>query len=73
MNPSTLSTLRIKRALQLRAFRIQSKMTKSALSRKSGLCRNCINAIESGSKPWNIDSELIYLESLKPILNLALE
>jgi DNA-binding XRE family transcriptional regulator len=64
MNPSALSSLRIKKALQLRALRMQSKMTKSALSRKSGLNRNTIDRIESGSGPWNVDSELIYLDSI---------
>jgi predicted transcriptional regulator len=40
------------------------EITKSDLSRKSGLSRACIDRIESGIKPWNVDSEIIYIETL---------
>ena len=64
MNNSILTSIRIKRAEYLRSTRIESNITKSDLSRKSGLSRKCIDRIESGIKPWNVDSELIYIETL---------
>lgn len=66
MNPISLIHHRKQRALQLRSLRLSAKFTKSAFSRKSGLSRPCIDRIESGKNSWDVDSEIIYIESLKP-------
>lgn len=64
MNNTLLTSRRKARANNLRLIRMSYEITKSDLSRKSGLSRACIDRIESGIKPWNVDSEIIYIETL---------
>jgi DNA-binding XRE family transcriptional regulator len=65
MDQTKLSKERKVRALALRQVRLKRGMSKISLSRKSGLTRWTIDRIEAGEKSWNIDSEIIYTETLK--------
>lgn len=57
--------IRKERAKILKEYRIEIGLTKTELSNLSGLHRTTIDSIESGTIGWNIDSELIYFETLK--------
>lgn len=59
---------RQRRGLELKVMRIKKMITQDDLSKLSGLTKKTIGKIERGDTGWNIDSEIIYLETLK---NLA--
>jgi DNA-binding XRE family transcriptional regulator len=67
MTPTELIAARKKRAEVLRARRINARISKAIFSKQTGLSRTTIDIIESGQKPWNIDSEIIYMHALQPI------
>lgn len=69
MTHQQLHEARNKRARSFKEMRVKSGFTKIQLSRISGLHRASIDRIESGSKPWSVDSELIYLDSIRSKAN----
>jgi len=60
-----INPIRQKRADELRQIRIEKNISQERLSEISGLHRATIVRIESGKIGWNIDSELVYFETLK--------
>lgn len=60
-----ISAIRIKRGNELRSYRIEKRLTQLQLSQLSGLTRSTIIKIESGLIGWNIDSEILYFETIK--------
>lgn len=62
--------IRKKRGLELKEFRIEKNLSIDTLSKLSGLHRATIYRIESG-ETWNIDSEIIYFETVRNYLSLS--
>lgn len=60
-----ISPARLRRSKELKAFRKEVGLTQVKLSELSGLTRTTIVAIEKGTIGWNVDSELLYFETLK--------
>jgi DNA-binding XRE family transcriptional regulator len=60
-----ISPIRLKRASELRSFRKEVGITQEQLAVKSGLTRATVIAIEKGTIGWNVDSEILYFETLK--------
>lgn len=58
-------SIRVKRGFELKAFRKESGITQLRLAQLSGLTRQTIINIEKGTIGWNIDSEILYFETLK--------
>ena len=65
MNQNQLNQQRKHRSLLLKAMRTSKGISKSKLSKISGLAKDTIARIESGDKDWNIGSEIIYCDCLK--------
>lgn len=65
MTPAEFLALRKVRGERLKKYRLAANVSKSELSRRSGLARQTIDKIESGEEGWLIDSELVYLQYLK--------
>lgn len=65
MTEKELKILRTQRGQLLMLMRHKKKISKSMMSRKSGLKRPTIDNIESGNKSYNINSYLIYIHTLK--------
>ena len=57
-----LNELRKTRGEQLKAQREVGNISKSQLSRRSGISRSTIDRIENGEGSWNIDTELLYIK-----------
>lgn len=60
-----INPIRLQRANELKQMRIELNITRHKLSELSGLHLATIYRIESGTIGWNVDSELIYFETLK--------
>lgn len=60
-----INPIRKKRAVELKQMRIEKCVNRKQMSEISGLSRTTIIRIENGRIGWNIDSELIYFETLK--------
>jgi DNA-binding XRE family transcriptional regulator len=60
-----IEAIRVKRGLELKAFRLEVGLTQLKLSELSGLTRSTIIKIETGLIGWNVDSEILYFETLK--------
>jgi len=67
-----VNEIRKRRADELKAFRLEKGMSKALLQRSSGLSKMTINRIESGTIGWNIDSEMIYFETVKNHVNASM-
>lgn len=63
-----LHPIRKKRALELKQMRLDRHITQMELSALSGLTQATISRIETGEIGWNIDSELIYFETLNNLV-----
>jgi DNA-binding XRE family transcriptional regulator len=59
-----IDPIRKKRAGELRQLRIEKGINRVELSTLSGLSRTTIIRIETGTIGWNIDSEIIYFETI---------
>ena len=57
-----INELRKKRGAQLKEKRESSNISKSQLSRRTGISRSTIDRIENGKGSWNIDTELLYIK-----------
>lgn len=62
-----INPIRIKRGNELKSYRKEIGITQLELSIRSGLTRATIIAIERGTIGWNVDSEILYFETLKSI------
>jgi DNA-binding XRE family transcriptional regulator len=62
-----IDPIRKKRAYELKQARIEKGINRVELSELSGLSRTTIIRIETGSIGWNVDSEIIYFETIKAI------
>lgn len=56
---------RKKRAFELKQIRLEKGISRKTLAKISGLSRTTIIRIENGTIGWNIDSEIIYFETLR--------
>lgn len=68
MTEMELTTGRKARAQQLKKLRESAGVTKADIHKSTGLARDTINTMESGSTGWNVNCEIIYtsfLQSLK--------
>lgn len=63
--------VRIKRASELKQMRLEKGITQMELMAISGLTQATISRIETGKIGWNVDSEIIYFETLKNYLPVA--
>lgn len=60
-----IDTIRLTRSSELKQMRLDRNVGKVQLSELSGLHLATIYRIESGLIGWNVDSEIIYIETLK--------
>ena len=65
MNAITIQSLRAERSVGLKKMRTDKGITRKQLSDYSNLHLCTIYRIESGETSYNIDSEIIYIESIK--------
>lgn len=63
-----LHPARKRRATELKKMRLEVGITQVELSALSGLTQATISRIETGEIGWNIDSEIIYFETLNNYL-----
>lgn len=62
-----INQLRQQRSAELKKMRTDKNVGKFEMSQLSGLHPATIYRIESGEVSWNIDTEIIYIETLKKI------
>lgn len=60
-----IEPIRKQRAAELKQLRIEKGVNRVQLQQLSGLSRTTIIRIENGTIGWNVDSEIIYFETLK--------
>lgn len=60
-----IDPIRKKRSEELRQMRLDKGVSQEYVSTISGLSRTTIIRIENGTIGWNIDSEILYFETLK--------
>lgn len=60
MAPDEISSLLKIRSEVLKKLRRSKKASKFQVAENTGLSRNTINTLESGSAGWNVVSEIIY-------------
>lgn len=68
-----INSARKKRGFELKQMRLECNITQVELSTISSLTQATISRIESGTIGWNIDSELIYFETLKKLLHTPIK
>jgi transcriptional regulator with XRE-family HTH domain len=64
MTPQEIRGLRKKKSDELKALRLSKNITKSKISRETGLSRHTINRLEGGEEDWSMTSEIIYRQAL---------
>lgn len=65
MTTDELQNERMIRADQLKKMRLLLGLTKDYVHKSTGLARDTIDILESGSFGWNINSEIIYTNFLQ--------
>jgi hypothetical protein len=64
-----LHSLRKERAIKLRKMAIDAGLTQVKIFELSGLRTNTIRTMWTGNNSWNIDSEIIYINTILTYLN----
>jgi len=59
-----LDPIRKQRASELKQMRLEKGINRVELAALSGLSRTTIIRIETGSIGWNVDSEIIYFQTI---------
>lgn len=60
-----IEAIRKLRGLRIRQLRKDNNLTQDELAKLSGVARQTIITIEAGENSWNVDSEILILETLK--------